>query len=544
MGLFDALLGKSELEPLKAELARQTARADQALQDLRIFQQKASACEEAANALEETNANLLSEVAGLQAERKELLAKIESLESELIQAWELDSTLKSQIQKSSEELQQTRENLAVLQMELETVTRAASELKAENVRLSLQIEGVLSKQAILDQQFVDRETRLQVKSQRLQDQQTELVARQSALLAKEKTWKTEVEPRLRDFEAYRSLEQGEDQLKGLQADIAAKAAALNQKEISLEQLGITAFELAAREKTLNERSAEISEIQGKLIDDRTRLVESSRLIERQREQLISREQSVVTFQKRIDQLDDEAAALKKRQDSLDRKESRYQRDLEKRREEIEEEHASLRALKGNIQRREDALAEREREVERIGEQLQAYRQANTTLREQLSATKSSLEDCLRSRSRLPGFGTGSRTTKEELEDDYTPLPPVSKPSLALRSNSPLTGAGYHVGNSGIDDEAERRQLLELFIATPLSRLPKVGDSEYMKLWGEANTRIRIRYVAYHIYWNIEFQGARETMEIARDHWLRDLRWLKRTYSGKLPADHWPDIPRN
>lgn len=546
MGLFDGLFGKGELELLRAQLARETSRVDQALQELRLVQEKAAGSDGAFNALEVMNGKLLAEVKDLNAERNDLLVKVDSLESEIIQAWELGSTIKAQNQKFGDELHHTRESLALLHKELETNKKVASELSADNLRLNRLNKEFLSKQSHLEQQFFDRETKLQAKSEKLQVQNTELVNLQSALLAQEKNWKVAVEPKLRVFEAYCSLEERADQVKRLEAGLAAKAAVLNEQEVTLEQLGVNASKLAAQEKMLNERAEGLSHLQSKLDDERAGLAQSSRLIEQQREQVIARELSVAKFKKRIDQIIEEEAALKKRQESLDRKESRNQREFEKKREEIEEEHASLRDLKAEFKRREDAVSAREREFSRLSEQLQAYVHSNTTLRAQLSATKSSLEDCLRSQSRMnspPSLRIGDQTKKNTIEDDHTPLPPLSKPSLALRSNSPLTGAGYHVGISGIGDENERRELLELFIATPLARLPKVGDSEYMKLWGEANTRMRIRYVAYHIFWNIEFQGARETMDLARDHWLLDLKWLKRTYSGKLPANHWPDIPK-
>ena len=546
MGLFDSLFGKGELELLRAQLARETSRVDQALQELRLVQEKAAGSDGAFNALEVMNGKLLAEVKDLNAERNDLLVKVDSLESEIIQAWELGSTIKAQNQKFGDELHHTRESLALLHKELETNKKVASELSADNLRLNRLNKEFLSKQSHLEQQFFDRETKLQAKSEKLQVQNTELVNLQSALLAQEKNWKVAVEPKLRVFEAYCSLEERADQVKRLEAGLAAKAAVLNEQEVTLEQLGVNASKLAAQEKMLNERAEGLSHLQSKLDDERAGLAQSSRLIEQQREQVIARELSVAKFKKRIDQIIEEEAALKKRQESLDRKESRNQREFEKKREEIEEEHASLRDLKAEFKRREDAVSAREREFSRLSEQLQAYVHSNTTLRAQLSATKSSLEDCLRSQSRMnspPSLRIGDQTKKNTIEDDHTPLPPLSKPSLALRSNSPLTGAGYHVGISGIGDENERRELLELFIATPLARLPKVGDSEYMKLWGEANTRMRIRYVAYHIFWNIEFQGARETMDLARDHWLLDLKWLKRTYSGKLPANHWPDIPK-
>jgi len=549
MGLLDGLFGKGELESLRAEMARQTARADQALQELQTCEEKASSQEAALKALEETNAGLQAKVADLEnqmLEKKHLLAKVESLESDLLQAWEKESATSAQSRKLSDELQQTQRTLEAFQSRLQEVTTTASDLKDENLRLSRENQELRSNQSQRERQFVDREARLQEKSQKVQQQQAELVTRQSELSAREKNWRLAIEPQLRRFEAHCTLEKRAEQVSQRELELAAKASALSQQELALEQLGISASRLEVQKKALDERAAELTERERKLVTERKELDQASRLMDQRSEELRKREVALAKFQKRIDQLEEEQEVLEKRKEKLDQKESRYQRDVEKTREAIAEERASLRALKSDIKRREDAVAEREREVSRERDHLQLYQQANATLREQLSATKRTLEDCLRSRARMnstPGLRMGSRPAREDVEEDLAPLPPVDKPSLALRSNSPLTGAGYRVGSSGIGDEQERRELLDTFIATPLSRLPKVGDSEYMKLWGEANTRIRIRYVAYHIYWNIEFQGARETMDLARDHWLKDLRWLKRTYGGRLPVHHWPDIPR-
>jgi hypothetical protein len=141
---------------------------------------------------------------------------------------------------------------------------------------------------------------------------------------------------------------------------------------------------------------------------------------------------------------------------------------------------------------------------------------------------------------------GSKYKTSEIEIDvYDPVKhggEIAPPPPAFRSNTPLTALHYHVGLSGIEEEEERHELLRKIISCSYRQLPKVGAPEYMRQWGEGKSPQRVRCIAYHLSWNIGFQGAKDTNELARQHWLDDLKWLTKYYKAKIPKSRWPKVP--
>jgi hypothetical protein len=546
MKILGGLFRDNEVETLKAELVRQTARVEHALQELDLSQKAAAQNESITKALNETNASLLRRVIDLQVQADECAAlrqKIANLESDLLQAWEQEAGQKAIAEQFLNDLVEEKQRLDSLTADLRKSTEAADELKAENFRISRENQELRSGFVKQEQLFKDREKKLQEKSQKLIQQQVEISARYSEISAKEQYWKLTAQPQLQKFEAYCSLEDQGKQLEQRRLELVDMSTMLSEKEHYLESLGITASSLSARAEALNLRAVELADQESKLIREKAIISKTFTSIEMRAEELKARSQELSKFQKRIDRLDVNSEALKKLEKSLNQRESRYLEDLKEKRKELREKRALLLKEKNRLKIREDAVSGREREADHARKQLEA---SNIALREQLAVTNTRLSECLATRSQI--FSTTelrkeTRVRTAKIIDADSPLPPISKPTLALRSNSPLTVDGYHVGDSGISDERDRRDLLKSFIAKPLSRLSKVGNSEYMKLWGEGDTRIRIRYVAYHIYWNIEFQGAKKTMNRAREHWLKDLRWLKREYVNRLPANYWPEIPK-
>jgi hypothetical protein len=101
---------------------------------------------------------------------------------------------------------------------------------------------------------------------------------------------------------------------------------------------------------------------------------------------------------------------------------------------------------------------------------------------------------------------------------------------------------YRIGLSGIDDADERRDLLHSIISCFFMQLTKVSSPDYMRQWGEGKSPQRVRCMAYHLSWYIGFQGAKDTNELARHHWLEDLKWLTKNYKAKVPASKWPKVP--
>lgn len=119
---------------------------------------------------------------------------------------------------------------------------------------------------------------------------------------------------------------------------------------------------------------------------------------------------------------------------------------------------------------------------------------------------------------------------------------IRPPKLDMRSKTPLTEMGYHVGKSGIQSASERREILCRIIDSSIEKLPKTGPASYMRQWGQANSMLRVRHVAYHLSWNIGFQGAKEENRLAKRHWIADLRWITSNLKGVTPDSKWPHVP--
>lgn len=241
--------------------------------------------------------------------------------------------------------------------------------------------------------------------------------------------------------------------------------------------------------------------------------------------------------------------------------------------ELRLQRTDLRNIKKNLSLRETDLKERGKILRREETSTINLKNKNFELRnekdrlntllqecEEVKQEETSYKDFLLSenetlKARIQELIQASKKSKSETKskkydeveiDDYDPAKhggEIAPPPPAFRSNTPLTALHYHVGLSGIDDVDERRDLLRSIISCSYRQLPKVGSAEYMRQWGEGKSPQRVRCMAYHLSWNIGFQGAKETNELARQHWLEDLKWLTKHYKLKIPASMWPKIPK-
>jgi hypothetical protein len=398
----------------------------------------------------------------LQADECEALRrKIASLESDLLQAWEQEAEQKATVEQFINDLLQEQQRLDSLTADLKKSSEAADELKTENFRISCENQELRSGLVKQEQLLKDRGKKLHEKSQKLIQQQVEISTRYSEIGAQEQYWKLTVQPQLQRFEAHCSLEEQGKQLEQRRLELVDMATVLSEKEHHLESLGITASSLSARAEAIDLRAVELASHESKLNREKEIISKAFVSIEIRTQELKARSQELGKFQKRIDRLDVNSEALKKLEKSLNQRESRYLEDLKEKLKELREKRALLLKEKNQLEVREDAISDREREADRVRKQLEA---SNITLREQLAVTITRLSECLASHSQIfstTGLRKETRVRRVEVIDADSPLPPLSKPALALRSNSPLTVDGYHVGDSGIGDERDRRDLLDL-----------------------------------------------------------------------------------
>lgn len=278
---------------------------------------------------------------------------------------------------------------------------------------------------------------------------------------------------------------------------------------------------------------------------------------------------LAAFRERAAQLDDEAAQIEVQAENIQAKEDEQQAKHAERLTELRQQRTELRKTVKELNLREVDLKEREKIVKRDEALILSLKNKNFELRKEEKRLNALLEECegekqdessrkdfllkenatLKTRIGELIQSAGKRKAVKESDEieigEYDPAKhggEIAPPPPAFRSNTPLTALHYHVGLSGIDDADERRELLRSIISCSFKQLPKVGSPDYMRQWGEGKSPQRVRCMAYHLSWNIGFQGAKETNELARQHWVEDLKWLTKNYKAKIPASRWPKVP--
>jgi hypothetical protein len=102
------------------------------------------------------------------------------------------------------------------------------------------------------------------------------------------------------------------------------------------------------------------------------------------------------------------------------------------------------------------------------------------------------------------------------------------------ASSPLYKMGYSVAQQVGLSPSERHDLLDGTYAE--ETLPWCISDEYMEDWGEANSRKRLRRIAWHLHLMTK-RFKRHWEAVAR--WESDLAWLKRTYYRPIHRFRWP-----
>ena len=102
------------------------------------------------------------------------------------------------------------------------------------------------------------------------------------------------------------------------------------------------------------------------------------------------------------------------------------------------------------------------------------------------------------------------------------------------ASSPLYKMGYSVAQQVALTPSRRHDLLEETYAE--ESLPWCISDEYMEDWGEANSRKRLRRIAWHLHLMTK-RFKRHMEAVAR--WESDLDWLKQTYYKPIHRFRWP-----
>ena len=559
MGLLDDFFGKDEINQLKKQLIEKTnevTRLESSLSSLtnsqRAFEKKVEQLDKAVTDGSVSHNALTMELAQSKAE----IAR---------QATEFESFKRT----ASDQKSQNSTTIAELQKTAAAFAPEIAAAKSERDAKANELQRLRSIYDEKDRVYLDREAKLSEKSEKLLQERQKFQQQAMDLHTREQHWKHVIEPQISKYESHVSLDLRQKQIEDRQAQLEQLERALTEREADMVRRQCVDETLKSREAEISEWDQLLSERATELDAKAAALTQKQSDLEALTNKLDSLSLELAAFRERAAQLDDEAAQIEAQAEKIQAKEDEQQAKHSERLTELRQQRTELRKTVKELNLREVDLKEREKIVKRDEALILSLKNKNFELRKEEKRLNALLEECegekqeessrmdlllkenatLKSRIGELIQSAGKRKAVKESDEieigEYDPAKhggEIAPPPPAFRSNTPLTALHYHVGLSGIDDADERRELLRSIISCSFKQLPKVGSPDYMRQWGEGKSPQRVRCMAYHLSWNIGFQGAKETNELARQHWVEDLKWLTKNYKAKIPASRWPKVP--
>ncbi len=559
MGLLDDFFGKDEINQLKKQLIEKT-------NEVTRLESSLSTLTNSQLAFEQKVAQLNKAVADGSVSNNALTMELAQSKAEIArQATEFESFKRT----ASDQKSQNSTTIAELQKTAAAFAPKIAASKSERDAKANELQRLRSIYDEKDRLYIDREAKLSEKSEKLFQERQKFQQQAMDLHTREQQWKHAIEPQISKYESHVSLDLRQKQIEDRQAQLEQLQRALNEREADMVRRQCVDETLKSREAEISEWDQLLSERATELDAQAAALTQKQSDLEALTNKLDALSLELAAFRERAAQLDDEAAQIEAHAENIQAKEDEQQAKHAERLTELRQQRTELRKTVKELNLREVDLKEREKIVKRDEALVQSLKNKNFELRKEEKRLNALLEECegekqeessskdfllkenatLKSRVGELHQSAGKRKAVKESDEieigEYDPAKhggEIAPPPPAFRSNTPLTALHYHVGLSGIDDADERRELLRSIISCSFKKLPKVGSPDYMRQWGEGKSPQRVRCMAYHLSWNIGFQGAKETNELARQHWVEDLKWLTKNYKAKIPASGWPKVP--
>lgn len=559
MGLLDDLFGKDEINQLKKQLIEKT-------NEVTRLESSLSTLTNSQLAFEQKVAQLNKAVADGSVSNNALTMELAQSKAEIArQATEFESFKRT----ASDQKSQNSTTIAELQKTAAAFAPEIAAAKSERDAKANELQRLRSIYDEKDRVYLDREAKLSEKSEKLLQERQKFQQQAMDLHTREQHWKHVIEPQISKYESHVSLDLRKKQIEDCQAQLEQLERALNEREADMVRRQCVDEILKSREAEISEWDQLLSKRATELDAKAAALTQKQSELEALTNKLDALSLELAAFRERAAQLDDEAAQIEAQAENIQAKEDEQQAKHAERLTELRQQRTELRKTVKELNLREVDLKEREKIVKRDEALILSLKNKNFELRKEEKRLNALLVECegekqeessskdfllkenatLKSRIGELVQSAGKRKAVKESDEieigEYDPAKhggEIAPPPPAFRSNTPLTALHYHVGLSGIDDADERRELLRSIISCSFKQLPKVGSPDYMRQWGEGKSPQRVRCMAYHLSWNIGFQGAKETNELARQHWVEDLKWLTKNYKAKVPASRWPKVP--
>ena len=561
MGLLDDFFGKEEINQLKKQLIEKT-------NEVTRLESSLSTLTNSQLAFEQKVAQLNKAVADGSVSHNSLTMELAKSKAEIArQATEFESFKRT----ASDQKSQNSTTIAELQKTAAAFAPEIAAAKSERDAKANELQRLRSIYDEKDRVYLDREAKLSEKSEKLLQERQKFQQQAMDLHTREQHWKHVIEPQISKYESHVSLDLRQKQIEDRQAQLEQLERALTEREADMVRRQCVDETLKSREAEISEWDQLLSERATELDAKAAALTQKQSDLEALTNKLDALSLELAAFRERAAQLDDEAAQIEAQAENIQAKEDEQQAKHSERLTELRQQRTELRKTVKELNLREVDLKEREKIVKRDEALILSLKNKNFELRKEEKRLNALLEECegekqeessskdfllkenatLKSRIGELVQSAGKRKAVKESDEieigEYDPAKhggEIAPPPPAFRSNTPLTALHYHVGLSGIDDADERRELLRSIISCSFKQLPKVGSPDYMRQWGEGKSPQRVRCMAYHLSWNIGFQGAKEINELARQHWVEDLKWLTKNYKAKIPASRWPKVPNS
>ena len=127
---------------------------------------------------------------------------------------------------------------------------------------------------------------------------------------------------------------------------------------------------------------------------------------------------------------------------------------------------------------------------------------------------------------------------DEIGSDFGGWRPPRPPLPPELGDSPMHLMGYRVGKTSPHSEDERHEILNVIFSAKTLLFDDDCSPTYRADWGTPKSAQRLYRMALHIKFLVNLIGDRKS--VARQHWIDDLAWLKKTYFRKtVHAFQWP-----
>ena len=418
MGFLDEILGKEALRKLQNDLAQSAEALSMAKSELHSLRVEKHTVDE----------GLAASIANATEKEREFNDSQKLLESSRLKNSRLEAEVAGLHGAATEASLKSSAIIAELRGAVSGLTRELSAARVAQSEIQSNMEQMREAYSEKDRTYQEREKRLSEKSEKLRNERQLFQLELADLSSREHHWTRKVEPRLKEYEAYSTLDAKEKGLARLQSDLAEHQRNLDVREADMARRNCDDESLRARESKVSAWNQSLSERQGVLSKQAEDLRGQESGLDARRSELERWSIELQAFQERVNQLDAETESLSIRQRRNEAKETERALSHKARLAEVRSENISLNKLRKEINQRESDVEAREITVKREEYRAANIKAANVKLKEEMEELSAEADSLRKDKRRAVG-------ALSELERKYQEL--QSSNSRAVERNKTL-----------------------------------------------------------------------------------------------------------